>query len=100
MHPFDIIIAISIACCVGFVPAIYVNKDLLLAIGYFVGSTVGSFAGSFLSLWFFPEFDKLGIVLGGLIGAILLVVIWHLARKSRDQVIFAQPQRPRSGRQE
>jgi uncharacterized membrane protein YfcA len=84
MHPFDVIIVISIACCVGFIPAIYVKKDLALAVGYFVGSAIGAFTGSFLALWYFPQFDKLGLLFGGLFGAVLLVIGWHFARKKKD----------------
>jgi uncharacterized membrane protein YfcA len=84
MHPFDTIIVISIACCVGFTPAIYVKKDLILAIGYFVGSTVGAFTGSYLALWYFPQSDKFGIIFGGIFVAVLLVASWHFARKHKD----------------
>ncbi len=79
MHPFDIMIVISIACCVGYSPAIYVQNDLVLAVGYFVFCTIGAFAGSFIALWYFPQFDKPGIIIGGLIGAIALVVGWSFA---------------------
>ena len=85
MHSFDIIIVISIACCVGYIPAIYVKKDLLLAIGYVVGSTAGAFAGSYLAFWWFPQSDKPGILFGGIFGAILLVAVWHFVRKRKDQ---------------
>lgn len=84
MHPFDIMIIISIACCVGFTPAIYVTKDLVLSIGYFVASTAGAFGGSYLALWYIPESDKFGIVVGGLVSAISLVAIWHWIRKHKD----------------
>ena len=83
MHPFDMIIIVSIACCVGFVPAIYVKKDPVLAAGYFVASTAGAFTGSYLALWYFPQSDKPGILFGGFAGAVLLVVIWRRARKNR-----------------
>lgn len=85
MHSFDIIIVISIACCVGFVPAVYVKTDAVLAIGYFVGSTAGAFAGSHLALWEFPQSDKPGILMGGFLGAVLLVGLWHCARRSSDR---------------
>ena len=85
MHPFDKIIVISIACCIGFIPAIYVKKDLALAVGYFVGSTVGAISGSYLALWYFPHSDKPGLLFGGFFGAILLVISWHFARRHKDQ---------------
>ncbi|MDH3743158.1 MAG: hypothetical protein OER56_16330 [Hyphomicrobiales bacterium] len=84
MHPYDILIVISIACCVGFTPAIYVKKDFLLALGYFVASTVGAFSGSYLAFWYFPQSDKPGLIFGGLLVAVLLVSLWHRARKNRD----------------
>jgi uncharacterized membrane protein YeaQ/YmgE (transglycosylase-associated protein family) len=56
----------------------------MLSIGYFIGSTVGAFTGSYLALWYFPQFDKLGILFGGIFGAFLLVAIWHFARKNKD----------------
>lgn len=85
MHTFDTIIVISIACCIGFVPAIYVKKDPILAIGYFVASTIGAFAGSHLVLRKFTQFDKPGIVFGGIVAAIILVTIWHFVRKDKAQ---------------
>ncbi|VAW12541.1 hypothetical protein MNBD_ALPHA09-568 [hydrothermal vent metagenome] len=83
MHPFDTIIVISIACCVGFPPAIYVKKDHVLAAGYFVASTIGAFAGSYLFLIQVSWLDKPGVIIGGLAGATLLVVTWHFARKNK-----------------
>ncbi len=85
MHPFDIIILVSTACCVGLIPVIYVKRDLLLAVGYCVCSTVGAFAGGFLALWYFPQFDKVGILFGGIFSAVLLVVVWHFACRDRDR---------------
>ncbi len=85
MHPFDVIIVISIACCVGFIPAIYVKKDPVLATGYFIGSAIGAFAGSYLALSYFPGSDKPGILFGGILSAVLLVAAWHHARKSYDR---------------
>ena len=85
MHPFDIIIVISIACCVGYIPAIYVKTDCVLSAGYFVGSAVGAFAGSYLALWYLPAFGKPGLLFGGLSGAIALVGVWHFLRKDWDR---------------
>lgn len=85
MHPFDIIIVASIACCVGFVPALYVKKDVMLSVGYFIGSPIGAFAGSYMALWYFPQYDKPGILFGAFSGAIVLVVIWHRAMRYRDR---------------
>ena len=84
MHPYDILIMISIACCVGFTPAIYVKKDFLLALGYFVASTAGAFSGSYLAFWYFPQSGKPGLIFGGFLVAVLLAAIWHRARKNRD----------------
>lgn len=96
MHPFDVIIVISIACCVGFVPAIYVKSDAVLAIGYFVGSTAGAFAGSHMALWWLPGSGKPGILTGGFLGAILLVGLWHLARRHHDNPSCEDGSRPPS----
>jgi|TARA_B100000315_G_scaffold238614_1_gene256571 hypothetical protein len=85
MHLFDIVVLVSIACCVGFAPAIYVKKDLLLSIGYFVGSTIGAFSGGYLALWYFPQSGKPGILFSGLFGAVLLDLGWHFARKNKDR---------------
>lgn len=98
MHPFDTIIVISIACCVGFVPAIYVRSDAVLAIGYFVGSTAGAFAGSHVALWYFPNSDKPGILMGGFLGAVSLVGLWHLARRDSDSVSCEDGSEPPSKR--
>ena len=91
MHAFDIIIVICISCCVGFVPALYVQKDVLLSAGYFVGSVIGAFGGSYLMFWYAPQFDKPGILAGAFGGAILLVVVWHLFMKGRDRDSVDQP---------
>ena len=85
MHPFDIIIVISIACCVGFTAAIYVRRDYILSGGYFICSTAGAFAGSYLAQWQAPASGKPGLLLGGLGGSILLAVLWHLARRAHDR---------------
>ena len=84
MHPFDIIIVLSIGCCVGYPPAIYVKRDPVLAVGYFVCSTAGAFAGSYLALWLAPGSDKPGLLAGGLFGALVLVGMWHVLRRARD----------------
>ena len=84
MHPFDLIILVSIACCAGFIPAIYVKKDVVLAVGYFVASTIGVFTGGYLALWYLPQSDKPGILFGGIFGAVLLVISWHITNRHRD----------------
>ena len=84
MHPFDIIITISIACCIGFTPAIYVKRDPVLAAGYFVASTAGAFAGSFAALWYAPSYGKPGSLALGIAGAVVLVAAWHLYARHRD----------------
>lgn len=81
MHPYDIMVVISIACCVGFSLAIYEDRDPVLVIGYFAGSTMGAFAGGYLALWGFPEYGKFGIIFGGLLGAVVLVTLWRVMRK-------------------
>jgi len=81
MHTFDIIIVMSIACCVGWIPAIYLERDYVLAIGYFICSAIGAFLGAYLALWTLPEFDKPGLLVGGLSGAVSLVLAWHFVRK-------------------
>ena len=85
MHPTDTMIVISIACMVGITPVLYVNKDVALAVGYLVGSTIGAFTGAYLALWYFPLSDKAGILIGGLAGALLMVAAWHLVRRDYDR---------------
>ena len=85
MHPVDIIIVISIACMVGFIPLIYVKHDLFLAIGYLVASTIGAFTGSHIALWYFSQSSKPGIIFGGIVGALLPVVVWHFIRRGHDK---------------
>ena len=43
-------IVISIACMVGITPVLYVGRDVALAIGYLVGSTIGAFTGALLTV--------------------------------------------------
>ncbi len=81
MHPFDVIIVISAGTAVGYTASIYVDDDALLVLGYMVFSVIGAFAASLLALWFFPQFDKFGIVFGALFGAIVPVLVWRYVRK-------------------
>lgn len=85
MHPFDVIIVISIACCVGFTPAIYVRRDPILAAGYFVASTAGAFAGGFAAIWYAPSYGKPGLLGLGIAGAVVLVAAWHFSARRRDR---------------
>ena len=85
MHPVDVMIVVSIACMFGFTPLLYVKKDIPLAIGYLVASTAGAFTGAYIALWYFPAWDKLGLISGGAVGAFIPVMIWHLIRKGHDR---------------
>ncbi len=64
---------------------IYVKRDLWLSVGYCVGSTIGAFAGGYAALWMFPQSDKPGILFGGILGAVVMVVIWYLIRGHKDR---------------
>lgn len=83
MHPYDIMIVLSISCCVGYVFAIYENKDPILVLGYFVASAAGALAGSYLALWLFPEWRTIGIIGGAFAVAIVLTVAWRVVWRSR-----------------
>lgn len=85
MHPVDFFVVIGIACMMGITPVLYVKRDPILAIGYLVGSTVGALTGSHIAFWYYPQSDKFGIILGGLIGAFVPVAVWHLVRKGKDK---------------
>ena len=82
MDPISQIIMISIGNVVAWLAAIYVKDALPGLIGNLVISTTGAFAAGYLCLRFLPEFDKLGMIAGAFIGAILLLSVirlrtWH-----------------------
>ena len=64
---------------------LYVERDLLLAVGYFAASTLGAFIGGYLSFWLLPDSGTFGIVWGSLLLVILCVVVWHRARKDKGR---------------
>lgn len=81
MHPYDIMVVISIACCVGYSFAIYERKDPILVLGYFVASAAGAFAGGYVALWALPELRTIAIIGGAFVVAIVLTLAWRAGRR-------------------
>lgn len=80
MHPYDIMLIISIACMVGFVGVIYVEDDLILALGYILAAVVGTFSGAYLAFWFVPIQDQFAIIFGAIGGGVALAIMIRVAR--------------------
>lgn len=81
MHAYDIMLIVSIACVVGFVAVIYVEDDLILALGYVAAAIVGTFSGAYLAFWFVPIHDQFAIIFGAFFGGVLLAILTKIARR-------------------
>lgn len=75
MHPADMFILLSIGTAIGWGSAIYVNKDFRLMIAYIIGCPMAAAIVGVLTLNNLPEYGKVGMVVGALIGAIFLRLI-------------------------
>ncbi|PCI05556.1 MAG: hypothetical protein COB78_02880 [Hyphomicrobiales bacterium] len=75
MHPADMFILLSIGTAIGWGSAIYVNKDFRLMIAYIIGCPMAAGTAGYFTLVLYPEYGKVGMVAGALIGAILLRLI-------------------------
>lgn len=69
----SIIILLSIGNVVGWLAAIYVKGALRGLIGHVAIATIGAFGSGYLSQTLFPEFEKLGMTLAAISGAVLLL---------------------------
>lgn len=82
MHVIDMFILFSIGHVVAWPVAIYVDNNLLRAIGHLVFTTIGAFIGGYLSLRFISESDKFSMIFTAFFGAGLLLYFlrfrkWH-----------------------
>ena len=85
MHPYDIMLVISIATAAIFTSLIYVRRDLVLAFGSIAAAIIGSFGGAFVALRWAPVHDQFAIMFGAIGGSALLIgVFWVLAGR-RDR---------------
>ncbi|MBL4892748.1 MAG: hypothetical protein JKX91_13175 [Rhizobiaceae bacterium] len=75
MHPADMFILLSIGTAIGWGSAIYVNKDFRLMVAYIIGCPVGAAAIGILTLDNLPQYGKVGMVGGAIIGAIAIRLI-------------------------
>lgn len=71
MHPIDMFILLSTGTAIGWSSAIYVNNDFRLMIAYIIGCPIASAIGGILIQDNFPEYGKVGLIGGAILGAIL-----------------------------
>lgn len=81
MHPYDIMLIVSIACMIGFTTVIYVENDLILAFGYLGASAAGNGLGGYLGVHLLPIQDQFAIIFGAFGGGVLLCFAVWLARR-------------------
>lgn len=75
MHPADMFILLSIGTAIGWGSAIYVNKDFRLMVAYIIGCPIAAATVGILTLNNLPQYGKVGMVAGAIIGAIILRLI-------------------------
>lgn len=75
MHPADMFILLSVGTAIGWGSAIYVNRDFRLMIAYIIGCPIAAAIVGILVLNSLPQYGKVGMVGGALIGAIFLRLI-------------------------
>ena len=80
MHPVDMFILISIGQVVGWLAALYVEKDLRRCFVHFIVTTIGAFIGGYLSLRLISEYSKFSMILSAFFVAILLLATLRFRR--------------------
>ncbi len=80
MHPVDLMIFICIGNCVGWLAAMYVENALRGLIGHVAIGMIGAFLAGNACQVLLPDFGKTGMIIAGLIGAVLLVQLVSLRR--------------------
>ena len=73
MDPFSIVIILSIGNVVAWLAALYVKDAARGLIGHVVVATTGTFLAGYLALWLFPDLYAVGMIVGALIGAVVLL---------------------------
>ncbi len=73
MDPFSIVIILSIGNVVAWLAALYVKDAARGLIGHVVVATTGAFLAGYLALWLFPDLYAVGMIVGALIGAAVLL---------------------------
>jgi hypothetical protein len=81
MHPYDVMIIVSVTCMVGFIAIIYVDDDLPLALGYIGSSIVGCALGGYLGFWYLPIQPQFGLIAGAFWGGITLILCAKVIRR-------------------
>ncbi len=80
MHPVDLIIFICIGNCVGWLTGMYVENALRGLIGHVAIGIIGAFVAGNASQILLPDLGKSGMIVAGLIGAVLLVRLLSLRK--------------------
>ena len=80
MHPYDVILIISVACVIGFTGVIYVDDDLLLALGYLASAILGCPTGAWVFWRFVPIQDQFAVIFGAFSGGLSLAVLNYWLR--------------------
>lgn len=71
MHPIDMFILLCTGTAIGWGSAIYVDKDMRLMIAYIIGCPIAAALGGILMVTGFPQYGKVGLLGGAILGAIL-----------------------------
>ena len=88
MHPYDILLTISIGVAAGYVAAIHVKTDTRLTIAHMVVSQIGAFAFGLLGQAWLPVHEKFGLIFGAIAGAggMCLLAWWWRAKRGKPPV--------------
>jgi len=75
MQVIDMFIFFAIGHVVAWPVAMYVDNDLLRGVGHLIVATIGAFVAGYLSLRFYSETEKFGMIFAAFFGAGLLLYL-------------------------
>jgi len=75
VHPYDIILIVSIATAVGWTAAIYVKNSPLLVIGYIVSSAAGALLASVATDYLHEAQSKFPLIFSAFLGAVVAIAM-------------------------
>ena len=83
MHPYDIMLLVSVSCMIGFAAMMASRESLRLYLAYIPASVIGTFAGGWAGFRFLPIHPQFALIFGALAGGVLLVVLANRAMRGR-----------------
>lgn len=83
MHPYDIILIISIATAVGWTASLYVEKSPLLVIAYIALSVIAAFVAVLVTEALIEAQSKFPMIISAFLGATVTVIAIRLIGKRR-----------------